>query len=116
MIMYIVKVILSAILIVIVTEVSKKDNLLGSIVISIPWVSLIAILWIFIESKDAVKVASFSYGIFWMVIPSLLLFILLPVLINHKVNFYVALVTSTAVMTAGYFAMNAVLKKIGIHI
>lgn len=110
MLMYAVKVAVSVLLIVLVTEISKKDNLLASIVISIPWLSLIAIFWIYIESKDTVKVAAFSSGVFWMVIPSLLFFVLLPVLLKYRVNFYAALLMSTAAMTLVYFGMNAALK------
>ena len=110
MFMYAIKVVLSALLIVIVTEISKKDNLLAGIVISIPWLSFISIMWIYIESKDAMKIASFSNGVFWMVIPSLLFFILLPVLIKQKVNFYAALAVSTAAMTLLYFGTNAALR------
>ncbi|MCE5300285.1 MAG: DUF3147 family protein [Spirochaetia bacterium] len=116
MLLYIIKIVLSALLIVVVTEVSKRDNLMAAVLISIPWISMISILWIYFESKDAARVASFSTGVFWMVIPSLLFFIMLPWMLHRGVNFYISLISSTAAMTALYFGMNALLKKIGIVI
>jgi len=110
MLMYVIKVVVSALLIVLVTEISKKDNLLASIVISIPWLSFITILWIFIETKDAAKVALFSSGVFWMVIPSRFFFVVRAVLLKQRVNFYAALLVSTTAMTLLYFGMNAALK------
>ena len=116
MIYYILKVLLSSVTIVAISEISKRSTLAGSILASIPIVSLLAFVWMYIDTKDAAKIADLSQGIFWLVIPSLLFFILFPVLIRRNVEFWLSLGVSLTVMILGYFVMLLILKKAGVHI
>ena len=113
---YAIKLILSAALIVIVSEVSKKSALVGSITASLPLVSIIALCWLYYETKNIEQVSSLSSGIFWLVIPSLVLFIALPILLKMGFNFYLSMAGSSAIMVVCYFLMLAILKRFGIEI
>ena len=113
---YLIKTLISAVLIVAVAEISKRSSLIGALLASLPIVSVLAMIWLYIDTKDTGKVASLATGIFWLVLPSLSLFITLPMLLRAKVNFYFSLVTSIVVMLACYGAMLVVLKKFGIKI
>lgn len=116
MIYYIIKVLLSSITIVAITEISKRSSLFGSIVASLPIVSLLAFIWMYIDTKDTVKIAQLSHGIFWLVIPSLLFFILFPFLLKKNIDFWFSLSISIVVMVISYFLMLFIFKKIGIVI
>ncbi|MGB4415313.1 MAG: DUF3147 family protein [Paludibacter sp.] len=116
MIYYIIKVLLSSVIIVAVSEISKRSTLMGSIIASVPLVSLLAFIWMYIDTKDTVKIAELSQGIFWLVIPSLLFFILFPVLLKKNVEFWLSLGISLTLMVIGYFVMLFILKKVGINI
>jgi hypothetical protein len=116
MIYYLVKVLLSSVTIVAISEISKRSTLIGSILASVPIVSLLAIVWIYLDTKDVAKIADLSQGIFWLVIPSLLFFILFPVLLKRNVDFWLSLGVSLTIMVAGYFIMLFILKKTGINI
>ncbi|MCE5331302.1 MAG: DUF3147 family protein [Bacteroidales bacterium] len=116
MIYYIIKVLLSSVTIVAVSEISKRSTLLGSIIASVPLVSLLAFIWMYIDTKDTAKIAELSQGIFWLVIPSLLFFILFPVLLKKNVEFWLSLGISLTLMVIGYFVMLFILKKAGINI
>jgi hypothetical protein len=72
-------------------------------------------IWLYIDTNSATKVAQLSYSIFWMVIPSLSLFIILPVLLK-RYNFYLSLTLSTTIMVIFYFLMVKVLHYFGITI
>lgn len=113
---YIIKVLLSSAIIMAISEISKRSTLLGSIFASVPLVSLLAIVWLYLDTKDVKQVADLSQGVFWMVIPSLLFFILFPAMIHKNINFWVSLVVSLIVMVMAYFVMLFILKKIGIEI
>lgn len=115
MLYFAIKVIISSVLIVLVSEVSKRSTFLGSVFASVPLVSILAFIWLYIDTKDKVKVADLSWGIFWLVIPSLSMFILLPALLK-KMGFYPALVISVVIMVLFYFIMIFLLNKIGIKI
>jgi hypothetical protein len=57
------------------------------------------------------KVAALAGSIFWLVIPSLILFISLPLLLRHGVNFYLSLALSIGLTVCGYWLMISLLKK-----
>lgn len=84
MMYYFLKVLVSSVIIVLISEISKRSSMAGSILASIPLLSLMAFIWIYIETKDIQKISALSTGIFWLVIPSLLLFIILPFLLKNK--------------------------------
>lgn len=110
MIYYALKVVISAFLIVLVSEISKRSTLLGSIFASLPLVSFIAILWIWLETKDTKQISALSGDIFWLVLPSLLFFVIFPQLLKRQLNFYLAFGISAAVMVLGYFLLTLLLK------
>lgn len=116
MLYYFIKILSSSIIIVAISEISKRSSLMGSILASLPLISLLAFLWLYIDTKDVKKIADLSYGIFWMVLPSLSFFILFPVLLKKNISFFFSLGISLIVMIALYFIMIVILKKVGINI
>ena len=116
MLYYFIKILSSSIIIVAISEISKRSSLMGSILASLPLISLLAFLWMYIDTKDVKKIADLSYGIFWMVLPSLSFFILFPILLKKNISFFFSLGISLIVMIALYFIMIVILKKVGINI
>ncbi|HEX7400825.1 MAG TPA: DUF3147 family protein [candidate division Zixibacteria bacterium] len=116
MLYYILKVIISALLIVLVSEISKKYSLAGGIIASLPLISLMAIIWLYIDTKSIDKVTQLSASIFWMVFPSLSLFFVLPILLKNRIPFYGALIISCVIMALFYYLMFLFLKKLGISV
>jgi hypothetical protein len=112
---YIVKLVLTAALIVIVSELAKRTTLIAGMVASLPLISFLSMIWLYIETNDAARVASLASSIFWLVLPSLALFGALPLLLQNRVPFYLSLSLSTAIMLACYVGMLIVLKKLGLH-
>lgn len=110
---YLIKLLISAALIVIISEISKRTGYLGGLIASLPLVSLLAIGWMWFETHDTAKIADFSRSVFWFVLPSLLFFVLLPWLMP-KLGFYTALAIACVATAAGYAVMAAALAKAGI--
>jgi uncharacterized membrane protein (GlpM family) len=113
---YVIKLVLSAGLIVLISELAKRSSFFGGLVASVPFVSLLAMIWLYIETGDISEVASLSRSIFWLVLPSLSLFVILPVLLKNHVSFYLALALSTTVMLGCYGIMLAILGRVGIRL
>jgi hypothetical protein len=105
MVYYAVKVIVSALMIVVVSELSRRFTILGALIASLPLVSLLAMVWLYVDTGDVSQVSKLSLNIFWMVIPSLGLFMLFPVLLQAKISFYVALFVSCVITALGYWVM-----------
>lgn len=114
MVYAIVKVLVSAVLIAAISEVARRSSLLGAVLASIPLVSVLAMLWLYYDTRDSGQVARLSYGVFWMVLPSLVLFILLPLLLKWQLAFAPALLLSLAATVLAYFAMLRLLGLCGI--
>jgi predicted permease len=72
--------------------------------------------WLWADTRDAEKVAALSSGIFWLILPSLTLLFALPLLLRKGMPFVPSLAVSVALTAASYFAMVALLKRLGISI
>ena len=108
------KVLVTAVLIVAIAEVSKRSTLLGGIIASLPLTSLLAIIWLYGETGDTVKIASLSTNIFWYVLPSLVFFIALPMLLARGIDFWLSLAIASALTFGAYVVMTAVLARFGV--
>lgn len=111
---YALKVMISAVMIVAISEIAKRSSALGAVIASLPLTSLLAFLWLYGETGDTAKIAELSKGVFWYVLPSLVLFIALPLLLNAGINFWASLALSCALTFGAYLAMTAVLARFGI--
>ena len=109
---YLVKLLISAALIVLVSEVAKRYTMFAGLLASLPLVSYLGMIWLYADTKDVKKVADLSSHIFWLVLPSLILFIALPLLLK-KWDFLPSLVSATLIMFAGYLVMILALRRFG---
>ena len=112
--LYIAKIGISALIIAVVSEISKKHVFWGSLLASLPIVSILAIVWLFIETKDVQKVCNLSTSILYMLIPSLALFVALPLLLKAGYNFAISLLASSTIMVTFYLCMVKILSLLGI--
>ena len=108
------KVAITALLVVAISEVGKKSSGVGAVLASLPLTSLLAFIWIYGETGDTVKIAELSQSIFWYVLPSLVLFVALPVLLSHGMGFWISFSVSCGLTFAAYLAMIWVLGRFGI--
>ena len=105
MLRYLIKLAITAVLIVAISEVSKRSTLFASILASIPLVSVLALIWLYLDTQDNAQVASLATGIFWLVLPSLIFFLLLPLMLRWGYSFYPSLSASLSVTVVCYFGM-----------
>jgi putative Ca2+/H+ antiporter (TMEM165/GDT1 family) len=110
---YLLKLVITSVLIVAISEIGKKSSQVGAVLASVPLVSVLALVWLYIDTRDAEKVAALAGSIFWLVIPSLILFISLLLLLRHGVNFYLSLALSMSLMVCGYWLTVFLLRKLG---
>jgi len=111
---YALKVVVSAVLIVAITEIAKAKPLVAAVVASLPLTSVLAFVWLHFETGDAERIAALSHGIFWLVLPSLALFLVLPLLLRAGWTFWPSLALACVATVVAYAGMVAVLSKLGI--
>ena len=102
---YLVKIIITTVLIVVISEIAKRSSFAGAILASIPLISVLAMIWLYIDTQDVAKVSALSTSVFWLVIPSLALFVSLPVLLKQGINFYLSITVSITITVICYWIM-----------
>ncbi|WP_319783200.1 DUF3147 family protein [Oceanisphaera sp. IT1-181] len=112
---YLLKVVLTAVLVVTISEIAKRSTLFAAVLTSIPTMSVFAFIWLYIDTKDVEKVSALSVSIFWLVFPALALFIALPLLLKQGLNFYLSLGLSMGITVACYGLMIFALKYYNIN-
>ena len=105
------KILLTAVIIFAVAQLSQRDTLLAAVLASIPLVSVLAMMWMNHNGASGDDIVNFTKDIVWLVLPSLLLFIVMPELIQRGWNFYPALGGGLSATVIGYFLMVELMKK-----
>ena len=113
---YLVKLAVTTILIVLISEIAKRSSFAGALLASIPLVSVLAMIWLYVDTKDASKVSALATSVFWLVLPSLALFIALPLLLKYGINFYASMSISIVITVACYWIMVLMLNQLGIRL
>jgi hypothetical protein len=114
MLYYATKVILSAVIIVVVSEVAKASPGLGALIKSLPLISILAMIWLYVDTHDSGKISELSISTFWLVLPTLPMFLILPALLKTGIGFYASLAVSIAVMVGCYAVAVPILARFGI--
>jgi len=111
----ILKFVVTAIVVVAVAEIAKRSSFWGAVLASLPLTSLLAFVWLYVDTGDPQTIASLSRGIFWLVIASLPLFAILPAMLDRGWSFWPSLLVACSITAATYFALIGVLQRLGIR-
>lgn len=113
---YLVKIAITTVLIVVISEIARRSSFIAALLASIPLVSVLAMIWLYVDTGDTSRVGELATSVFWLVIPSLALFISLPLLLKQGVNFYLSMSLSIALTVLCYWLMITVLGHYGIKL
>lgn len=102
---YIAKIVITTTLIILISEIARRSSFIAALLASIPLVSVLAMIWLYVDTRDVDKVSDLATSVFWLVIPSLALFIALPLLIKQGVNFYLSMSIAIAITMGCYGLM-----------
>lgn len=114
MLYYALKVIISALLIVAISEIAKRSTGFAALVASLPLTSLLAFVWLHVEASPPDRIANLSSQIFWLILPSLVLFLLFPLLLKHGLGFWASLGLSVGATAGCYIALLPLLRRMGV--
>ena len=100
----------SGTVIVAASELAKKSTIFGALIISLPLASIMSMTWLYNDTKDKAQVADFAESILWLVIPSMVLFLVLPTLLRRDWEFEYAMAVGI-IMTILAYAVGVSLAK-----
>ncbi len=106
---------LTAALIVAASELAKRSDKLGALILALPLMTVITMFWLFAENQSDEKIANHAWYTFWYVIPTLPMFLLFPVLLA-RFGFLGAMGISLGITLLCFVAFAGVLKRFGISL
>lgn len=106
------KTLITAIIITTVSELSKRFSFISSLLAALPLTSILIFFWVYVEQKDLQKITTMSTEIFFLVIPSLAFFLILPLLIKKGLGFYTAFSIDVVVTFLIYISYIKILKSL----
>ena len=113
---YITKLIITALLIVLISEIAKRSSLAGALLAAIPLVSILAMTWMYIDTNNSDSAIEFSNRIVWLIAPSMTLFIVFPLLIKKGLGFYPSMLVSILMTVFAYYSVIFILDKFGVKL
>jgi hypothetical protein len=114
--MDVVKLLVTALVIVIVTKVQLFHERLSALLIALPFTSLIAMVWMHQEKQSSTRIANHAESTFWFVLPTLPMFLVFPWLLRQGWTFWPALLANCAMTIALFWITVIVLRKFGIDL
>lgn len=99
----------TALVVVVVSELAKRSDKIGGFVAALPLVTILTLIWLYLEQQPPEKIANHAWYTFWYVVPTLPMFLLFPVLLP-KLGFWLTLIVCVA-FTVACFGLFALLVK-----
>ena len=107
---------LSGVIIAIVSEVARRAPGFGALIASLPLVSILGMIWLWRDTGDPVRMADHAQATFWFVLPSLPMFLLVPMMLRRGIGFWPALFVGCLVTVTLYAATTWALSRAGVRL
>jgi hypothetical protein len=109
------KYLITAAVVVVVSEAAKRSDKLGGFIAALPLVTILTLIWLYVENQPQVKIANHAWYTFWYVLPTLPMFLAFPALLA-KFGFWPALAACALITILCFGLLAAVLQKYGIQL
>lgn len=109
------KYLLTAAVVVVVSEVAKRSDKLGAFIAALPLVTVLALIWLQVESQPEEKIANHAWYTFWYVIPTLPMFLVFPLLLP-RIGFWPTLLACVALTIGCFGAFGLLVRRFGIEL
>lgn len=111
---FVLKVLISALIIGAASEAARRNISLASVIASLPLTSVLAILWLYHDTRSSELAGKLATQIFWALLPSLLFFFVFPLLLKAGLRFSLSLILSLGIMVIGYLLYVAAIRRLGV--
>ena len=116
MLYLIAKAALSGLLIAAASEVARRWPGWGALIVALPLVSVLSMIWLWRDTQDPERVAVLSAGAFWFILPSLPMFLLIPLMLRQGWSFWAALAAGCVLTVVLYLGMVQFGPKFGLRL
>ncbi len=116
MLYLIVKAAVSGLIIALASEIARRSPGWGALIISLPLISILSMIWLWRDTGDSERIAALAQGTFWLVLPTLPFFLVLPALLRQGVAFWPAMTAACLMTVALYLLAVWLLPKFGVSL
>ncbi len=109
------KYLVTAAVIVTISEIAKRSGKLGALITALPLVAVLALIWMYVEKQPPVKIGAYATYTFWFVLPTLPMFLAFAP-IQARYGFWVAMVSSVVITIICFLLLARVVRGIGIDL
>jgi hypothetical protein len=109
------KYLLTAAMVVLVSELARRSDRLGGLFAALPLITLLTLVWLYVEGQSQEKIANHAWYTFWYVLPTLPMFLAFPALLP-RIGFWPSLLAGALLTFACFGLLACVLRRWGIHL
>ena len=109
------KYVITAGLVVLISEAAKRSDKLGGLIAALPLVTVLTLIWLFMENQSTEKIANHAWYTFWYVVPTLPMFLAFPWLIK-RFSFWSTMGISILVTLVTFYIFAKLIKSWGIEL
>ncbi|MEH6756339.1 MAG: DUF3147 family protein [Parasphingorhabdus sp.] len=113
---FIVRAIVSGVIVAIVAIIARRYPAMGALVASLPLISILAMIWLWRDTGDTELLAGHVQATFFYVIPSLPMFLVIPILLRQGINFWASLSVGVLLTIILYIATIPIAARFGIKL
>ena len=106
---------ITAAIVVLVSELAKRSDKLGAFVAALPLVTVLALIWLYVENQPQDKIANHAWYTFWYVVPTLPMFLAFPVLLP-RLGFWLTLLASVVITMTCFGLFALLVRRFGIEL
>ncbi len=111
----IIKYAITASMVVLISEVAKRSDKLGGLIAALPLVTLLTLIWLFMENQSSEKIANHAWYTFWYVIPTLPMFLAFPYLLK-RMGFWPTIIISMVLTIVCFYVFAKIVKVFGVDL
>jgi len=115
MLWIITKYLITAAVVVAISEAAKMNDKLGGLVAALPIVTFLALIWLYVENQPQIKIANHAWYTFWYVLPTLPMFLFFPMLLP-KLGFWLTLLACIAITLLCFVSFAVLMRRFGIDL
>lgn len=109
------KFLLTAAVVVLLSEVAKRSDKLGGFLAALPMITVLTLIWLYVERQPMEKIANHAWYTFWYVLPTLPMFLVFPRLLP-RLGFWPTLLACALLTVACFGLLTLLLRRFGIEL
>ncbi len=113
---FVIRAVISGIIVALIAAFAKRSPGLGGLIASIPLVSTLGMVWLWRETGDSRLVADYVESTFWYFLPSMPMFLIIPALLRHGTGFWVALAAGCVLTILLYLLTIMIAARFGVRL